>query len=773
MDGPVLRDRGDDVRTWSTSWSCPASIPLFTSRLSILAIGFAAWAGRPLARALSLRVLVGVSLGVSLLAAAVSPLATRDLRQWDNVRFLYASKAPTLAHALRIASALQTNKKSSVAVPTLEADLAGPFLSWNDRDFLIVSIDALRADHIGAYGYERPTTPNIDALGEAWCRLRTRLHSHAPYVVRDDVDDDGASTCDLCYFRGPVKNSDTLAGLLRTYGYRTAAFYPPSLFAVDQEHFGWAIASGLDFEYRKLEYADASLRVKQALTYLNEAPIEKRLMLWTHFFEPHEPYAPPPGFDFGPRDIDRYDAEIAAADDAISKLIDTMLERRPETVVIVTADHGEAFGDHGAYYHGTTVYEEQVRVPLIFVAKGLEPHRVSQPVQLIDILPTILRALDVPRRPRIRGNDLGAWLSGKGQGDGFAFSEVHDQTLLAEGSWRLICERKLDACSLFDLEHDPGETKDVSAHEPQRFMRMRRRLRTVEASHGTYERAGSRAEGKDLPPPLVRGLAGDSDAAMDVAALLDDADVVLRRKAGEVLFLLKREETAPALSLTLSRDEDSTVRNWCALALTRIGHGAPLTRELLESDEPRWRRLAALALAESGDAQGEGILIAWWKEEDVPLEQRKEIAKALATIKARNAVVPLTRQLDDEKLRPSLASSLAEIGDPYARIPLLEYFSKERYVHARVAIARALVQLGASREMAPPLVRFLGVPDPLEGGLKIALDADILDAIGGPDREGRKKLGRLGVDGLALQVVVPKGGNVHWIPVGATRKVRQ
>lgn len=736
----------------------PRLYPAFHVALSVLAVGLAAWAGRPLAKALSRRVLVGLALGAIVLATAVSPLATRDLRQWDNVRFLYASKAPTLAHALRLAAALRTQDPASAAAPTIPAGQSRRFLSWHDRDFLIVSVDALRADHVGAYGYGRPTTPNIDALAK-----RGVVFEHA-YTVMPHTSYAMTSMMTGKYMRpllmqGTGQDSDTLAGLLRTYGYRTAAFYPPSLFAVDREHFDWAVQSGLDFEYRKLEYADASLRLKQATDYLADAPSDVRLMLWAHFFEPHEPYAPPPGFDFGPRDVDRYDGEIAAADAAVGKLVDAMLERRPATVVIVTADHGEAFGDHGAYYHGTTVYEEQVRVPLIIAAEGLEPRRIAPPVQLIDVLPTILRALDVPRRPRIRGTDLGAWITGQGEGDGFAFSEVHDQTLLAEGAWRLVCERKLDACSLYDLEQDPGQTKDVSAHQPERFERMRRRLRAVEASHGTYERAGSRAEGRDLPPPLVRGLAGDGDAAPDVAALLDDADVVLRRKAAEVLFRLRRKETAPALSLALSRDEDTAVRNWCAVALTRMGHGAPLTMELLQSDDAQWRKRAALALAESGDAQGESVLLAWWNERDVPNEQRKEIAAAFATVKARNAVVPLTRHLDDEKLRPSLAAALAEIGDPYARIPLLEHFSEERYVHARLALARALVRLGASREMAPPLVRFLGVPDPLDGGLGIALDAGILDAVGGPDQDARKKLARLGVEGTVLRVVVPNGGN--------------
>ena len=732
--------------------------PPFHVALSVLAIGFASWVGRPLVSALSRRALVGSALCLVVVATALCPIAARDLPQWDNVRFLYVAKAPTLAHALQIAAAVQPVEATTAEVTTEPGPQSERWLSWHDRDFLLVSIDAVRADHVGAYGYARRTTPNIDELAKRGVVFE-RAYSVMPHTSYSMTSILTGKYMRPLLMQGTGQDSDTMAGVLRTYGYRTAAFYPPSLFAIDQERFTWAMQSGLDFEYRKVEYADATLRLQQALDYLNRAPKDHKLLLWAHFFEPHEPYAPAPGFDFGPRDVDRYDAEIAAADDAVGKLVNTTLERRPDTVVIIFADHGEAFGDHGAYYHGTTVYEEQVRVPLIVVARDLEPRRVDVPVQLIDILPTMLRAMDVPRRPRVRGNDLGTWLTGHGEGEGFAFSECHDQTLLAEASWRLVCERRIDACSLFDLKQDPQEHADVSAHHPERFERMRQRLRTIEASQGTYERAGSRAEGKDLPPPLVRGIAGDGDAAMDVAALLDDADVVLRRKAGEVLFQLARKETAPALSLAVSRDEDTEVRRWCALALTRLGHGAPLTLELLDDKDVRWRRFAALALAESGDARGEGVLLSWWADADVPLERRKELAKAFAKIRARNAVVPLTRHLDDEKLRPTLAAALAQIGDPYARIPLLRYFAQERYVHTRLAIARALVDLDSSREIAPALVRFLGVPDPLDGGLRVALDAKILDAIGGPDSDAVGRLAKAGLEGVGFLVVVPKGGN--------------
>ena len=296
-----------------------------------------------------------------------------------------------------------------------------------------------------------------------------------------------------------------------------------------------------------------------------------------------------------------------------------MRRARPGAIVIAAADHGEEFGEHGGRYHGTTVYEEQVRVPLVVSAPGLlAPRRVRAPVGLVDLLPTVLAGLEIPRPARVRGADLGPLLAGVEPPEGgaatgaapgaaapppalagarFAFSETDGQTLLAKGPLRLVCARKIGACALYDGVADPRQTTDISAVRPAEVAAMRAELRALEASHGRFEIRGLRREGKGWPDALRRGMAGDGDAVVEVAALLDDADVANRRKAGEVLFDLRRAEAEPALRLALVRDEDEEVRRWSALALTRLGEGAPLARELCVDPDRRWRRLAALALA--------------------------------------------------------------------------------------------------------------------------------------------------------------------------------
>jgi hypothetical protein len=481
---------------------------------------------------------------------------------------------------------------------------------------------------------------------------------------------------------------------------------------------------------------------------------------WVHLFGPHEPYEAHAEYPFGARDIDRYDSEVRAADATLGQLIAAFRKRSPRAAVIVTADHGEEFGDHGGRYHGTTVYEEQVRVPLIVsIPDGPAAHRSDEAVQTIDLLPTVLQALGIPRPPRVRGRDLGPLLAEqRPAGEGLAFSETEEQALLAQGPFRLVCARKLGACRLYDVVRDPGQQRDVAPVQPERFDKMRRALHELSASHGRYEVRGLRAQGKGWPAAILRGVAGDADAALDIAALLDDADREIRRKAAELLFELARPATAPALRLALTREEDRAVKNYAALALTRLGEGAPLAYELVKSDDPQLRRLSALALAENGDKRGEAELVAWWSDAKArDYERSRQLLRALAAIKSKKAVWALTQALGDVRLRPHIAEALASIGDDAARGPLAIALGKERYQGAREAIARALVDLGAEGELALPLRRFLGVPDPIRNGVGLAARAGILEHVGGPRKRDLQRLRDQSGIGVAVLLTIPPG----------------
>jgi arylsulfatase A-like enzyme len=738
----------------------PRLYPAFHAGLGVLTLWTAALASRafPTEPARRRRVRIGVAMGALAVASFAAVGAPERVRLQDNVRLLYLERAPLLSHAVLLAAVLAPPPPFDDAAAAEPVRSSARAIDLGGRDLLLVTIDALRADHVGR---DRSFTPRLDALANEGVSFDAAYTAtpHTSYAI--------TSLMTGKYMRpllrqGVGEDSETWAEVLRRYGWRTAAFYPPAVFFIDQERFTRFEQAQLGFEYVKVQFSAAAARAGELREYLASQPASQRVFVWVHLFEPHEPYEVHPAHDFGDRAVDRYASEVAAADEGLGAVVDAMRASRPDTVVIVSADHGEEFEDHGGRYHGTTVYDEQVRVPLIVSAPRLfGARRVSEPVGLVDLFPTILAGLAIPASPRVRGRDLGPLLAGEPEARGFAFAETDEQTLLAKGSLRLLCARRIDACRLYDVSVDPGQQKDAAAAHAEAFSALRRDLDGFVASLGRYE-AGVEPGG--WPKALRRGMSGDAGAALEVAGLLDDADPAIRRKAAEVLFDLRREETGAHLRRALGGDEDETVRRWAALGLARMGQGAPLAIDLLGQDDPRWRRLAALALAEAGDARGERVLTGWWSRafpdegeplETIPFERATEIAAALGRIKSKVAVGPLTRGLSDVRLRVHVARALQAIGEEAARPALAEALAAERYHDARRAVAEALVALDGSGELRDPLVRFLGVPDPLPDGLGLALRADILAFVGGPRDRELERMRQFANSGVGVTLLVP------------------
>ncbi len=666
------------------------------------------------------------------LCAIYAPLAARRLRGYDNLRRVLVEAAPWMGRAVEVGTLLAPREPVSEGALTSAPGAVKAALDWSGRDVVLVSIDALRADHVGAYGYERTTTPRIDALAKEGTLFR---HAYCPtphtsYSVTSMMT--GKYVRPLLAL-GLGQDSETLASELRRYGYRTAAFYPPAVFFIDEPKFVTFEQRALDFEYRKVEFADPELREAQLRAYLSDAPAGKPLFVWVHYFEPHEPYVQHPEYHFGDSDLDAYDSEIAAADDGVGRVVDAVREKRPNAIVIVTADHGEEFGDHGGRYHGTTVYEEQVRVPLVVVGAGVRAKAdVDVPVQTIDLVPTVLSALGIPRPARVRGRDLGPLLAhgAAAEDAGFAFAETDDYALLAKGAKRLVCEKQADACALYDVAQDPREKHDTSRESPADVESMRTELFAMERSHGRFE-----GQGAALPDALRRGAAGDVSAAEEVAGLLDDVNVEYRREAARVLFDLKSPKVLAQLRRARDKDDDERVRATAASALVRIDHDEDTARAsaLLASTDIETRRRAALALGERGDASGARELGAWLVAPGIEFTRQREIVDALASSKARSQTDTLVGLLDDVRLRGYVADALGKLGDPSARAPLFAHFSAERYVGVRPREANALVALGAGKELAVPLARFAGLPEPMAGALEIAHKIGALEITSEPD----------------------------------------
>jgi arylsulfatase A-like enzyme len=742
----------------------PRLYPVFHSALLVFVLGGAAATTAAIANR---RVRNGVSLFGLLLVTiclAWTPRAAHDVRGDDNLRRVLYEHAPLLGRAVvvaaRIAPPPPIDDADDAALTAASLRQTGQHaLDWRGHDIVLVTIDALRADHVSAYGYARKTTPNLDRLAAEGARF-----DHA-YCPTPHTSYSVSSMMTGKYMRpllamGAGQGSETWPLLLRRYGYQTAAFYPPAVFFIDEDRFTELSKSHLSFEYYKVEFAKPELRRAQIDAWLAASAKDatRPRFLWMHLFEPHEPYEMHPEHPFSGNDtFDAYDSEIAVADELLGQVVDDVRKVSPNAIVIATADHGEEFGDHGGRYHGTTVYEEQVRVPLIVVGPGVAKKTVAAPVQTIDLLPTTLAALDIPLPARIRGRDLGATLAGKDEGEGLAFSETEDWTLVARGADRLVCQRKLASCTLFDAKKDPAETHPIS-DRPERVTELRKLGAAIERENG-------RLEGTKWPDALRRAMQGDRDAAEDIAPLLDDADPTIRRAAARAAFRLRAKELAPQLARAAQKDEDALVKAWASLALARVD-ATPTTDAQLTSSEPDLRFAAALVLAEHGDAKGESILVERFDaRRGGELEDARELLAAFAKIKAKSAVPALVRALEDVRLRPYIVDALGAIGDPRAKQPLLEAFTEERYVHIRPLEARALVALGAREELRAPLARFAGVPEPMTEALAIARDAKLLDPKhGGAVLDAERDVTLTVPSNVPLRVLAERAGKVTVTP---------
>ncbi len=282
---------------------------------------------------------------------------------------------------------------------------------------LLITVDSLRADAVGAYGKAPSATPTIDRLardgvrfGRAHAHNVVSLPSHANVLSGVLPTDHGVR--DNAGLRFP-RSVETIATILRRHGYRTGAFVSA---APLNARFG--LARGFD-EYDD-RFANAAPRpafleqerpgaetVARARAWLDRQHGQPTFC-WVHIAEPHFPYAPPEPFASRFRGAP-YDGEVAAADDALQPLLEPIVSRGRDgdTLVLLTSDHGEALGEHGEATHGLFAYEATLRVPLILYAPSmLAPRVVTIPAGHVDVLPTVLDALDVVLPSGLRGRSL-------------------------------------------------------------------------------------------------------------------------------------------------------------------------------------------------------------------------------------------------------------------------------------------------------------------------------------------------------------------------------
>jgi arylsulfatase len=379
-------------------------------------------------------------------------------------------------------------------------------------NLLLIVVDTLRADHVSAYGYARPTTPTLDALAAESVVFRDAM-SPAPVTIPSMVQ----------IMTGKLRgsgNAQTLAERLRDHGYQTLAIVDNPLIELRDSLLGRGfdeifmndVVDERTVQQHYKTKTPADVITRRAIRWLDARDGRTPFFAWLHYFDPHDPYAPPhpqaspfltrtASTSSSPaaskwtgdirrnpisnpktadrvvvtaadrqRIIDLYDSEIHYVDQSLADLFAHLRARGlyDDTVIAVTSDHGEAFGEHGEWMHGRSLYQNQVHVPLLIKPAGRRKNarEVNHPVQLLDLTPTLCKSLEIVCENFTRGRDLLEDQSSE------TFAVWNSWIAMREGSWKLVFNVKNGQARLYDLAADPLEQTDLAEAEPETFARL-------------------------------------------------------------------------------------------------------------------------------------------------------------------------------------------------------------------------------------------------------------------------------------------------------------
>ncbi|MGE5200118.1 MAG: sulfatase, partial [Rhodospirillaceae bacterium] len=346
---------------------------------------------------------------------------------------------------------------------------------------VLITVDTLRADRVGAYGWTAARTPRMDALAARGARF-TRAFAAAPITLPSH-----ASLLTGLYPPGHgsrhngMRMSDrpaTLATVFRDRGWATGAFV--AAFPLDRR---FGLDRGFDRygdrmprtdDGRQRDERPGSQVVDEALEWVRTLGA-RPCLLWVHLFEPHAPYEPDPARGPAGRDAPpsvRYDDEVAAADRAIGRLLSGLGAREASALIVVAGDHGEAFGEHGEIAHSVFLYDTTLRVPLIVAGPGMgaAPAVYGVDVSLVDVVPTILDAAGLPPHDT-DGVSLLPLLRGRGLAPRDLYAETFAPLFdfgwsslrsVRSGPWKFIAAPSPE---LYDVSSDAGEQHDLSPRE--------------------------------------------------------------------------------------------------------------------------------------------------------------------------------------------------------------------------------------------------------------------------------------------------------------------
>jgi arylsulfatase A-like enzyme/Tfp pilus assembly protein PilF len=492
-------------------------------------------------------------------------------------------------------------------------------------DVYLITIDTLRADHVGCYGYKQVETPALDALATDGVRF-TQAFTHSPITNTSHIT---ILTGLLPSVHGVTDFAVTLAPqhvtaaeLLKKQGYQTAAFIGAVI--LDSNTLAPGLDRGFDFydNFPKGDSKDADGKTKERW-----GRVERRGMevvehaeswfdkhrtgphfVWVHMYDPHDPYEPPLPFAEKYKDH-LYDGEIAYADSAVANWIAYLKKAGAydNAVIIVTGDHGEGLGEHGEDTHGLFLYDSTLHVPLIVKTPGAAHHGtvVDAQVRSTDILPTILAATGVAAPAELNGESLLPLLGAEKPTNRALFGET-DYPL--RWGWAPLRALRADnaklieapRAELYDLQPDPKELKNLYAPGAAKLPAMQAEMARWKAKLP----AAAAKPGEALPDPKDKVgvqnflhdamLASDDNRpddarkSLEKALQLDPASPTALRQLGE-LELAAGDYSKAASHLKRAcelRPEDSTAASEWAQAAEKSAETSndwPGARDALEA----------------------------------------------------------------------------------------------------------------------------------------------------------------------------------------------
>ncbi|MBN1458188.1 MAG: sulfatase [Armatimonadetes bacterium] len=397
--------------------------------------------------------------------------------------------------------------------------------SLKDANVVIVITDAARADHTGTYGYPRDTTPNIDRIATESLVFEQHFSQfpHTRSSTASLFSGQYPDTHDVHAMDGSLPETNTLGQILGSAGFDTGFFS------------GWLVASpsmgvGRDFEFASAPSRELRRQPGEAASHREPGEVLRNLSEWldgrssgpflayVHLLEPHPPYEPPDDlvalFRSKPPYLWRgrlpygeikhvikqdkslgelanlYDANYRYADGVVGQLVELLKEKNllDDTLLIVTSDHGQAFGEHGYEGHREGVYDEHLHIPMLmrFPGAGAPVGRVRALTETVDIFPTILDLLGLTAPESVQGESLVPLITGASPAvHDFVFARAEGAPrsyLIRNQNWAMILFRGGKLRALYDLEADPWQVRNVIDDRPEVAERMIAAFRTFAES---------------------------------------------------------------------------------------------------------------------------------------------------------------------------------------------------------------------------------------------------------------------------------------------------